>query len=133
VAGPSQPVENTTNMKYVFIGVVLVVLAGLLIGVLVAAQRKREHGVTWFPEGFFRNNRLVCMCSLNSFGVQASIRISFIIGFQKVSLILSLLTLGIVYVLLSHVLRNCIFFLRNKVTGKWMNCMILFGQLNEEE
>jgi Notch-like protein len=48
-------------VKYVFIGVVLVLLASLLIGVLVAAQRKRAQGITWFPEGFFRNNRCVCI------------------------------------------------------------------------
>jgi Notch-like protein len=59
VTGPSEPAETTTNVKYVFIGVVLVLLIGLLIGVLVAAQRKRAQGITWFPEGFFRNNRLV--------------------------------------------------------------------------
>jgi hypothetical protein len=52
---------TTTNVKYVFIGVVLVLLASLLIGVLVAAQRKRAQGITWFPEGFFRNNRFVCV------------------------------------------------------------------------
>lgn len=44
------------NVKYVFIGVVIVLLAGLLIGVLVTAQRKRAVGITWFPEGFLRNN-----------------------------------------------------------------------------
>jgi Notch-like protein len=59
VTGPSEPAETATNVKYVFIGVVLVLLIGLLIGVLVAAQRKRAQGITWFPEGFFRNNRLV--------------------------------------------------------------------------
>jgi Notch-like protein len=58
-----EPPETTTNMKYVFIGAVLVFLACLLIGVLVAAQRKRAQGITWFPEGFFRNNRLVCVFS----------------------------------------------------------------------
>lgn len=64
VTGPSEPAEATTNVKYVFIGVVLVLLAGLLIGVLVAAHRKRAQGITWFPEGFFRNNRLVCAHAL---------------------------------------------------------------------
>jgi Notch-like protein len=49
----------------VFIGVVLVLLASLLIGVLVAAQRKRAQGITWFPEGFFRNNRFA-YCTLIS-------------------------------------------------------------------
>lgn len=69
----SEPLETATNMKYVVIGVVLVVLVGLLIGVLVAAQRKRAQGITWFPEGFFRNNRLVCICVLNSHNVQENI------------------------------------------------------------
>lgn len=63
VTGP-EPAETTTNVKYVFIGVVLVLLASLLIGVLVAAQRKRAQGITWFPEGFFRNNRFVCLHAL---------------------------------------------------------------------
>lgn len=48
--------DNPTNYKYVFIGVVIVVLGGLLIGVLVTAQRKRAVGVTWFPEGFLRTS-----------------------------------------------------------------------------
>lgn len=48
---------HSTNVKYVFIGVVIVLLAGLLIGVLVNAQRKRAQGITWFPEGFLRSNR----------------------------------------------------------------------------
>lgn len=53
---PDVPPEPPTNSKYVFIGVILVLLAGLLIGVLVTAQRKRAAGITWFPEGFIRNN-----------------------------------------------------------------------------
>jgi len=48
--------DNPTNYKYVFIGVVIVVLGGLLVGVLVTAQRKRAVGVTWFPEGFLRTS-----------------------------------------------------------------------------
>jgi hypothetical protein len=121
-------------MKYVFIGVVLVVLAGLLIGVLVAAQRKREHGVTWFPEGFFRNNRLVCMCVLNSFGVQASIRISFVIGLECHLFCLGVNSWNSICFIISCIEKlDFFFFFRNKVTGKWMNCMILLGQLNEEE
>lgn len=52
---PPEIVEPT-NSKYVFIGVILVLLAGLLIGVLVTAQRKRAAGITWFPEGFISSN-----------------------------------------------------------------------------
>ncbi|RZF46940.1 hypothetical protein LSTR_LSTR011771, partial [Laodelphax striatellus] len=40
---------------YVLIGVFLVTLVALLLGVLVTAQRKRAHGITWFPEGFLRH------------------------------------------------------------------------------
>lgn len=53
--GPEYP-DAPTNYKYVFIGIVIVVLGGLLVGVLVTAQRKRAVGVTWFPEGFLRTN-----------------------------------------------------------------------------
>lgn len=56
VLGPQGPdySDSPTNYKYVFIGVVIVVLGGLLVGVLVTAQRKRAVGITWFPEGFLR-------------------------------------------------------------------------------
>lgn len=53
--GPEYP-DTPTNYKYVFIGVVIVILGGMLVGVLVTAQRKRAVGVTWFPEGFLRTN-----------------------------------------------------------------------------
>lgn len=56
---PPDDEDNTgapTNAKYVMVGVMLVALSGLLIGVLVTAQRKRAAGITWFPEGFLRNN-----------------------------------------------------------------------------
>lgn len=58
VLGPQGPEysDNPTNYKYVFIGVVIVVLGGLLVGVLVTAQRKRAVGITWFPEGFLRTS-----------------------------------------------------------------------------
>lgn len=48
--------ENMTNVKYVSLGVILVLLICGLIGVLVTAQRKRAAGITWFPEGFLRTN-----------------------------------------------------------------------------
>lgn len=47
---------DPANAKYVLVGVMLMLLCGLFIGVLVAAQRKRAAGITWFPEGFLRNN-----------------------------------------------------------------------------
>lgn len=58
VLGPQGPEysDSPTNYKYVFIGVVIVVLGGLLVGVLVTAQRKRAVGITWFPEGFLRTS-----------------------------------------------------------------------------
>ncbi|KAG8235482.1 hypothetical protein J437_LFUL018752 [Ladona fulva] len=52
-----------TNTKYVVIGFVVVIVLGLLAGVLAKAQRKRAHGVTWFPEGFLRNNSVNNNCS----------------------------------------------------------------------
>lgn len=48
--------EDSENSKYVFGGVILVFLGCLLVFVLVTAKRKRAAGVTWFPEGFIRNN-----------------------------------------------------------------------------
>ena len=53
--GPEYP-DSPTNYKYVFIGAVIVILSGMLVGVLVTAQRKRAVGVTWFPEGFLRTS-----------------------------------------------------------------------------
>lgn len=53
--GPEYP-DSPTNYKFVFIGVVIVLLSGLLVGILVTAQRKRAVGVTWFPEGFLRTS-----------------------------------------------------------------------------
>lgn len=47
------PSEGETNAKYVVLGAVLVSLTCFLLGVLITAQRKRAHGITWFPEGFF--------------------------------------------------------------------------------
>lgn len=55
VIGPEYQ-DTPTNYKYVLIGVVIVILGGLLVGVLVTAQRKRAVGVTWFPEGFLRTS-----------------------------------------------------------------------------
>ena len=78
VTGPEPP-ETTTNVKFVFIGVVVVLLASLLIGVLVAAQRKRARGITWFPEGFFRNNRFVYI-------LHCDLCIGLVTVFQKAAL-----------------------------------------------
>lgn len=57
VVSPQNPsYQDATNFNYVFVGVVIVVLGGMLVGVLVTAQRKRAVGITWFPEGFLRTN-----------------------------------------------------------------------------
>ncbi|XP_022235577.1 neurogenic locus Notch protein-like [Limulus polyphemus] len=53
---PRGPKVTYPNMVYIVIGVIVIILLGLLLGVLVTTQRKRVHGITWFPEGFFRNN-----------------------------------------------------------------------------
>lgn len=37
---------------HVVIGLIGVLLAGLLIGVLFTTQKKRARGITWFPGGF---------------------------------------------------------------------------------
>lgn len=56
-SGPVLPeVEPGTNLNYVLVGVILVLLACGLLGVLVTAQRKRAAGITWFPEGFLRTS-----------------------------------------------------------------------------
>lgn len=59
VADGVGPLDDDTpnRSKYILTGVILTVLVGLLLGVLVQAQKKRAHGITWFPEGFLRNNR----------------------------------------------------------------------------
>lgn len=53
---PPEDDSAPTNFKYVCIGVVSVLVAGLIVGVLVTAKRKSAVGVTWFPEGFLRTN-----------------------------------------------------------------------------
>lgn len=55
--GSDVDTEPASRSKYILTGVVLTVLVGLLMGVLVQAQKKRAAGITWFPEGFLRNNR----------------------------------------------------------------------------
>lgn len=66
VADGVGPLDNDTpnRSKYILTGVILTVLVGLLLGVLVQAQKKRAHGITWFPEGFLRNNRYQLYLSL---------------------------------------------------------------------
>lgn len=56
---PSAAGEQPENIKLVLVGVMLMLVVGVLLGVLVSAQRKKANGVTWFPEGFKRNHRLV--------------------------------------------------------------------------
>lgn len=41
---------------HVVIGLIGVLLAGLLIGVLITTHKKRARGITWFPEGFLRTS-----------------------------------------------------------------------------
>lgn len=52
--GTHPDIEETppTNTKYVLFGVALGVIIFLSFGV-VTVKRKRAHGITWFPEGFF--------------------------------------------------------------------------------
>lgn len=47
---------SVSYMTYVFVGVVLLIICGMLVGVLIGSQKKRARGITWFPEGFLRNN-----------------------------------------------------------------------------
>lgn len=49
---PQVPIDPT-DKKMMISGFVLVIFFASLVGVLVTNQRKRSHGVTWFPEGFF--------------------------------------------------------------------------------
>lgn len=46
---------DTTNGSYVILGVFIGLLLFAMCGVLVA-NRKRAHGITWFPEGFLAAN-----------------------------------------------------------------------------
>lgn len=57
ISSPDTPANNTpANGTYIAVGVIMTLLIGLLLGVMVTAQRKRAHGITWFPEGFLTNN-----------------------------------------------------------------------------
>jgi Notch-like protein len=53
---PDQVPDQGAKIEFVLIGLVAIIFFGLLLFVLVNTQRKRAHGVTWFPEGFLRNN-----------------------------------------------------------------------------
>lgn len=44
--------SGRASALHVVIGLIGVLLAGLLIGVLFSTQKKRARGITWFPEGF---------------------------------------------------------------------------------
>lgn len=57
--------DEPTSVKFILVGILGITLIGLVIGVLVAAQRKRAHGITWFPEGFGRSNRFVFSNTFN--------------------------------------------------------------------
>jgi len=56
---PSAAGEQPQNIKLVLFGVILMLIVGIMMGILVSAQRKKATGVTWFPEGFKRNQRFV--------------------------------------------------------------------------
>lgn len=53
------PGEQPANIRNVLFGAIIVLFLAMLIGVLVSTHRKKATGVTWFPEGFLRNNRYV--------------------------------------------------------------------------
>lgn len=53
--GEAEGVESETNMVYIVVAVFAIVMAAVIMGVLVNAQRKRARGITWFPEDFFKS------------------------------------------------------------------------------
>lgn len=50
---PDPSPTDPTDKTFVLVGILGVIFFGTFLGVLVNTQRKRSHGVTWFPEGFF--------------------------------------------------------------------------------
>jgi len=52
VENPGDTGEPPANVKYVITGIILVIIALAFMGMVLSTQRKRAHGVTWFPEGF---------------------------------------------------------------------------------
>ena len=59
-AGPPDfgPGTDSTfaKMTYVIVGALCILVVALVVGVLVTTRRKQARGITWFPEGFLRNN-----------------------------------------------------------------------------
>lgn len=53
VLTPDDDPTTQSNTKYFWLGFFLIVIVCSIFGVLIQTQRKRAHGVTWFPEGFF--------------------------------------------------------------------------------
>uniref|UniRef100_T1IJR3 Notch n=1 Tax=Strigamia maritima TaxID=126957 RepID=T1IJR3_STRMM len=45
-----------SNLTFIVIGALVIVMVFILVGVLVTTQRKKARGITWFPEGFLRSN-----------------------------------------------------------------------------
>lgn len=45
-----------SHFVYILLGVILTLLVMSVVGVLVGTQKKKARGITWFPEGFLRNN-----------------------------------------------------------------------------
>lgn len=52
----SDSIDNPTSVKYVIVGVIIVLGFCIFILGVVTTQRKRASGITWFPEGFLRTN-----------------------------------------------------------------------------
>ncbi len=76
VTSPTAPMpgDQPQNMKLVIVGILLMLVVGILLGVLVSAQRKKATGITWFPEGFFGNNTLVFLGVIIEYGSQRVLR-----------------------------------------------------------
>lgn len=56
VSEPDTPVEPVSNPYFIILGFAMVFIIVLAVFVMIHGQRKRAAGVTWFPEGFLRNN-----------------------------------------------------------------------------
>ena len=57
-AGPPEIRHDSpaSNLIYVLVGALIVLVVALVVGVLVTSNRKRARGITWFPDGFLGNN-----------------------------------------------------------------------------
>lgn len=52
-SGADDIIDTPINAKYILLGIIMVLCVGVVVGVIVKAQRKHASGITWFPEGFF--------------------------------------------------------------------------------